>query len=344
MDYIYDILNHPQKKTIEERLRIIQFFDEFGVKATKQAFNKSRSTIFLWKKKLRESGGKLSALTPSSKAPKKPRKKRKVNQIIEEFIKQYREKHPGVDKETIKPVLDAYCQTVGVFSVSESTIGRIIKELKEKGLIPKTNKLRFFAKTGHLIERTAKKRKKQRRGDFVPQEPGDLVQVDVIEIFYLKLRRYIFTALDVKTAFAFALEYKSKTSLNATDFLQKLIHIAPFAIKRIQTDNGSEFEDYFDRYCQTHHITHFYNYPRHPQSNTHLERFNRTLQDQHVSWHMDELEEPEEFNRGLIEYLLWYNTEKSHKRLGKIPPLRYYVNNFLSNAKQSNMLWTLTCH
>ncbi|MGI6371230.1 MAG: hypothetical protein ACOX0G_02145 [Patescibacteria group bacterium] len=61
MNYIYNISNHPKRSEIEKRLEIIKFFDKFGQEATKQAFNKSRSTIFLWKQKIKQSGGKLSS-------------------------------------------------------------------------------------------------------------------------------------------------------------------------------------------------------------------------------------------------------------------------------------------
>jgi len=42
-----------------------------------------------------------------------------------------------------------------------------------------------------------------------------------------------------------------------------------------------------------------------------------------------------------MDYLIWYNTEKVHRSIGKVPPLRYYLNDFI-NPKKSNMLWTLT--
>ena len=53
-------------------------------------------------------------------------------------------------------------------------------------------------------------------------------------------------------------------------------------------------------------------FPRYPKSNACLERFNRTIQEQFVNWHIDEMDEPDEFNRKLMEYLIWYNTEKPH--------------------------------
>jgi len=43
-----------------------------------------------------------------------------------------------------------------------------------------------------------------------------------------------------------------------------------------------------------------------------------------------------------MNYLVWYNTEKPHRGIGKLPPLRYYLDNFITNLKKSNMLWTIT--
>ncbi len=37
MEYVVDYLEHPQKATIERRLEILKFFDEFGAEATRKA-------------------------------------------------------------------------------------------------------------------------------------------------------------------------------------------------------------------------------------------------------------------------------------------------------------------
>ena len=181
-----------------------------------------------------------------------------------------------------------------------------------------------------------------RRKDFLPQKPGDLIQMDTVSIFAAGIKRYIFTAIDLRSRFAFAYTYKSNSSANGSDFLGKLLKVAPFVIRRVQTDNGGEFEKHFDQSCQEYGFVHFFNYPHHPQSNGHLERFNRTLQEQFVDWHMDEVDDPQAFNQKLMEYLIWYNMEKPHRGIANLPPLRYYLDNFVTTPKKSNMLWTLT--
>ena len=119
------------------------------------------------------------------------------------------------------------------------------------------------------------------------------------------------------------------------------LSVAPFVTRRVQTDNGSKFAKHFVAGCKRNNLIHFFNYPRHPKSNAHLERFNRTIQEQCVNHYVDYLDEPEDFNPRLADYLIWYNTEKPHRGIGNLPPLRYYVDNFLSPS-QSNMSWTLT--
>lgn len=346
MKYISNIahLNKVDRAVILERLKIVEFFEEFGEVATKKAFNRGRSTIFLWKKKVKISGGYLSALRPESKAPKAHPQRKTSNEIVD-FILQYRKSHPGVDKVTIKPALDAFCLCLGIDSVSESTIGRIIEDLKEKGQLPDYYiRATINGKTGQLKVRKLSKNKtqKQRIGSYEPKKPGDVVQVDAIEIFLNGIKRYILCSLDIKTRFAFAFSYKTLSSKSARDFMQKLQSISPFIIRHIQTDNGKEFHKYFDQYLKTQDIIHFWNYPKSPKMNTFVERFNGLIQRQYVGWHLGEIHEPDIFNRGLIKYLTWYNTEKPHRSIGKIPPLLYFVNNFISDTKKSNMLWTAT--
>ncbi len=347
MKYVSNIAHMSPKDQliIKERLKIIEFYDHFGREATNQAFGKAKSTVMLWKQKLKKGGCRLSALKPESKAPKNPRQKRKVDSRMVDFILDYRTKHPGVSKETIKPSLDLFCLTERLSVISESTIGRIIGDLKFRGLVPlRNNRLSFYARESQFRERKMKspREKKLRVKDYRPQSAGDLVQIDAITVFANGLRRYLLTAIDVSTRFAFAYSYKTLSSYCATDFLKKFASIAPFEVKAIQTDNGAEFHKLFRDYAKKSHLTHLWSYPNHPQSNAYVERFNGLIQDQYVSWHLKDLFEPKVFNLKLMNYLLWYNTEKPHGKIGKIPPLRYYLNSLQLTPQKSNMLWTTT--
>lgn len=38
----------------QQKMGIIKFYEEYGEKATRQVFEASRSTVFLWKKRLKD--------------------------------------------------------------------------------------------------------------------------------------------------------------------------------------------------------------------------------------------------------------------------------------------------
>ena len=132
MQFINNILDHPERETIEKRVEIIKFSDEFGFEATRRAFGKSRSTIYLWKQKLKQAGGKLSALAPGDRTPLRKRH-RLVNPFIEHFIINYRSAHPGADKTTITPALRAACLGHGINPVSDLRWEESSMTLREKG-------------------------------------------------------------------------------------------------------------------------------------------------------------------------------------------------------------------
>jgi transposase InsO family protein len=269
------------KEEAKKRVAILSFWQEHGLQAVIDAYGISRPTLFLWKKKLKEGRGRLESLNNESRAPKNKRK-RIIPQKVREFITEQRKLHPDLGKEKIAGLL----KEEGIANLSDSTIGRMIADLKQRGELPKRAKLSMHARTGNLIERKQlKKHKKIRRKSYQPGKEGDLLQLDTIEKFINGLKRYVVSAIDLKSDFGFAYAYNSANSKNTRDFFQKLKEVAPFEIKRIQTDNGSEFEKYFRAYIEKENITHFHNYPHHPQSNAHIERFNRTLQEEFINYH-----------------------------------------------------------
>lgn len=335
---------HPKRKEIDLRIKILGFFDRHGAKLTKEAFGVSRSTVYVWKKKLKESRGKLVGLSPISRAPIRRRKKER-RQEVSEFIKNYRNEHPRVGQEAIKGALDKYCRGLSIDKVSVATIGRIIRELKCSGEIEDNLPNAWYDIRRDSVKFGTKKyRTKLRRKGYKPQEAGDLVQIDSITLFVDRIKRYIITGIDVRSKFAFAYAYESLSSASALDFMQKLITVAPFKVKRIQTDNGQEFEHLFRDYAAKNNIVHFHNYPRHPQANACVERFNRTVQEQFVWAHLYDVENLNLFNAGLIHYLLWYNTERRHQTI-RAAPLDFFLDNYVDSIKKSNMLrdYTRAC-
>ena len=155
------------------------------------------------------------------------------------------------------------------------------------------------------------------------------------------IKRYILTGVDTERRTAFAACYTNHGSRSAADFLKRAQEVLPDCPRAIQTDNGSEFALHFQNACHTSGVTHFYTYPKSPKMNAHVERFNRTLDEEFLKGHRALLrDDVGEFNNALVDWLLWYNGERPHYALGQVAPLRYMM--LLLPAKECQMWWTYT--
>jgi transposase InsO family protein len=167
--------------------------------------------------------------------------------------------------------------------------------------------------------------------------------MDCVIKFINGMRRYVISAIDYHSEFAFSLAYSGLSSAKAQDFLTRFIQVAPFELKRIQTDNGSEFYKLFHETCERLNLIHFWNYPRSPKMNAKIERYNRTIQEEFVDYHLDDMAyDLGTFNYQLMDWVLWYNTERPHWTLKLKSPLRALLDNLQLPLTESNMLWTDT--
>lgn len=316
----------------EERARILMFWAKHGDAATREAFKVSRPTLFRWQNILNESGGKLEALVPKSTVPKN-RRKRMIPKLVEDLILKERAMEK-IGKEKLAVLV----KEDGVGTQSPSTIGRILGDLKKRGKLRDPQRLSFHGKTGRLIERKPRHIRKKLRS---AGHDGALVKADTIVRFTNGIKRYILTAIDLESEFAFAYAYASHASNHAADFMGIFKQVAPLSLTHVQTDNGSEFRDRFEAFCDDVGIIHFHIYPRSPKMNAEVERFNRTLSEAFIQKHRHLLAyDLPAFNRALMDWLLWYNTRRPHWSIGLIPPLRYIVNKL--PAEKSQMCWTST--
>jgi len=174
---------------------------------------------------------------------------------------------------------------------------------------------------------------------FRAQEPGDLIQLDTVFKFAYGIKRYLITAVDTHTKYSFVLAYQRVNSCNTKDFFQKLETVFPYKIKRIQTDNGSGFHRHFRAYLQESSQTiHYYNYAHQPQKQGHIERYNRTIQEEFINRNASKLRDTERFNQELVDYLIWHNTKRPHWSLNLKSPVDYLI----ENSYLSKMYWTDT--
>lgn len=128
-EIIESIENQKLKEALLLRWKVINFHEKYGTKLTMDTFKVSKATIYRWKKLWKEGGG-LDALIPKIWVIR--RKKKWYPEVIN-FILEYRKTHPHAGKEILKALCDEFCKEKNLNPPSASTIGRIIKYLKEKG-------------------------------------------------------------------------------------------------------------------------------------------------------------------------------------------------------------------
>lgn len=185
----------------------------------------------------------------------------------------------------------------------------VYEQLKTEGVVVSLSSVkRVLGRHGLLKKRSPWK--KTRAYPIRPdvQNPGDLVEFDTVHLINKDgTRSYVYTAIDVFSRYGYAeLSSKANTHMSAR-FLKHCLKYFSFPSKVVQTDNGSEFGLYFTRQVHTLGLEHRHIHVRSPNENGHLERFNRTLQ-----------EEPFKFDlclrkaKDLLLFLRYYNTERMH--------------------------------
>lgn len=156
--------------------------------------------------------------------------------------------------------------------------------------------------------------------------PGDPLAVDTFFVGSLKGigKVYMQSALDCFSRHAWGRLYTSKLPITAVHTLNDAV--LPFfdahgvAITTVLSDNGREFcgrEDAhpYELFLQLEEIEHTTTRVGRPQSNGFVERFHRTVLDEHfrivgrTKWY----EALEEMQTDLDRYLEHYNTERSHQ-------------------------------
>lgn len=145
--------------------------------------------------------------------------------------------------------------------------------------------------------------------------PGDLVQVDTIHIVPLQgCRFYIYTLLDVCSRWAYAWVTPRINTHRSLRFLCRAQEHAAFNFRMLQSDHGSEFSTYFSEHSG---LSHRHSRIRQPNDNAHLERFNRTLQEEALRGIP---ETPSAYRRAINLYLSFYNEERPHLSLNFLSP------------------------
>jgi hypothetical protein len=138
-------------ETAKQRAKILAFWEQYGDQAVQDAFGISRPTLYRWQRAIREGAGKLEALNKQSTAPKR-RRKRVIPDKVKDLILAERS-NERIGKEKLAVLLEED----GIATLSASTVGRMLGDMKKQGLLSDPVRYSLFGKTGNLIEKKPKK-------------------------------------------------------------------------------------------------------------------------------------------------------------------------------------------
>ena len=198
------------------RQRMMEYCERHGLTKTAIRYRVSRKTVSKWRKRW---DGKPGSLEDRSRRPKhSPREHTETEmRLIRRVLKKVHWEDLLQAYQILKEK-KGYQRSYGGFK----RIAAKLKAAKEK-------------------KKKSRKPKPYQRAEY----PGQKLQLDVK---YVPLhcsvegrQYYQFTAKDECTRWTYREMYDEHSTYSAKDFLTKLIQHAPFPIREIQTDNGTEF-------------------------------------------------------------------------------------------------------
>jgi transposase len=200
----------------QHRQRMLEYWKKHGTTKTAIRYRTSRKTVIKWAKRW---DGTAESLRDRSRRPHHHPRQHSEEEIKK--IRQVVKKHDWSDLLLAFQELQerhGYKRSYGAFK-------RIVARMK-----------------------AAKPKKKKRRKNKPYQRaayPGQKLQLDVkfvpSKCIANGQKYYQFTAKDECTRWTYREMYEEHSTYSAHDFLLKLIEKAPFPIREIQTDNGTEF-------------------------------------------------------------------------------------------------------
>ena len=197
-----------------------------------------------------------------------------------------------------------YVKEIYCIKISLSSVRRILNKYR-----PPEKKLR-----------RRKNFKGIRRPDVLA--PGDLVETDTIHLHnpITGNRRYIYTVIDLYTRMAYARVYAKLAPGIAATTISEAEQYFGFKFKMVQSDNGPEFSAYFEDKLLKMEIQ-----PRHtrlhrPNDNAHIERFNRTIQEECTGGYFLESVPMKQLDNKILSYIDFYNYRRVHLGLRYMTP------------------------
>lgn len=208
-------------------------------------------------------------------------------------------------------------------------------QLEKENILIHKNTIQKIIKTEGLV-RKYRVRKLKYKYIKVPLSPGELIEIDVKYVpEKIGKRRYFqFTAIDCATRWRSLEIYGDCSNLSSIRFLENVIAVAPFRIRAIKTDNGSNFTNRYvgylkssdpvnprlhplDLMCQEKNIIHYLIDPGKPAQNGKVERSHRS--DQEIFYDRNKFKTVNDLKKKIKAWNQYYNNLEHCGLNGKTP-------------------------
>lgn len=198
------------------RQRMIKYLEKHSVTETAIRFKVSRKTVYKW---LKRYDGTIESLEDRSHRPKRSPKAHteQEKKLILRLVKKYNWRDLILAFQELREKY-GYNRSYGGFK-------RIVSKMKSK--------------------KSAKKKKRKPKPYKKAEYIGQKVQIDVkfvpSDCVVNGEKYYEYIAVDECSRWAYRQMYDEHSTYSSYKFLLELLKVAPFQIREVQTDNGTEF-------------------------------------------------------------------------------------------------------
>lgn len=145
-------------------------------------------------------------------------------------------------------------------------------------------------------------------------KPGELVQTDTIHHVdpHSGKRLYYYTVIDLQTRMAYAMLSTTLRQGLAAQAVRDAQTVFGFSFAMVQSDNGPEYGRHFEQEMKRAGIHTRHSRLHRPNDNAHIERFNRTIQEECIGSYWRKSVPLSRRKEKLNEYIEYYNNERVH--------------------------------
>lgn len=190
--------------------------------------------------------------------------------------------------------------------------GQVIhQELRLRGVVVSLSSVQRTLERCHLLKKRSPWKRPHDptlRPDVT--HPGALLQLDTVHIVAPEGDRiYVYTLIDLFSRWAYAAVVSRIGAAASVRFVQHAQATTTFRFEMVQTDHGPEFSTGFTHGLWRRGMQHRHSRVRQANDNAHVERFNRTIQEECL----DQTDVTiKHFRRAIADYLPYYNQDRLH--------------------------------